>query len=102
MKFVPNLTPLFTWLRSTYSESDGNGSSTRLHIGLLTTFVITIGVSFAHLVHSRVITVEQFNSFLSSGATFLVATAGPLYGINKLADWATAKAQNDKGSAPTQ
>lgn len=94
MKFIPNLTPLFQWLRSTYSESDGAGSSTRLHIGLLTVFVITVGVSFTHLVHLKVITMEQFNAFLGAGATFLVTTAGPLYGINKLADWASTKAEN--------
>jgi|SRR5580658_7081779 hypothetical protein len=85
------LTSLFTWLKSVYSESDGTGSSTRIHITLLITFVLGVGISFGVLVHHKSITIEQFNSFLGSAATFLTATCGPLYGVNKLADWAAKK-----------
>jgi len=79
------------WLRSVYSEPDGTGSSTRLHISLLTVFTIAVGISFAALVHRHGITIEQFNAFLGAAATFLVSTCGPLYGINKLSDWAKSK-----------
>lgn len=83
--------PFVTWLRSVYSEPDGTGSSTRLHISLLIVFVIGVGISFGVLVHHKTITVEQFDGFLSAAAAFLVATTGPLYGVNKLANWANNK-----------
>lgn len=82
---------LFVWLKSVYSEPDGTGSSTRIHISLLTLFVIMVGVSFALLVHKHSITIEQFNGYLGAAATFLISTTGPLYGVNKLADWAKNK-----------
>lgn len=88
------------FIRSVYSESDGSGSSTRLHIGLLTAFVISVGLSFGVLVHKKTITIEQFNGFLGSAATFLVTTAGPLYGVNKLADWAKDKGQTPPSQTP--
>lgn len=76
------------FIKSVYSEPDGSGSSTRVHIGLLTVFVISVGVGFSVLVFKKSITIEQFDNFLSSAATFLIGTCGPLYGVNKLADWA--------------
>ena len=79
------------WLRSCYSEPDGTGSSTRIHISLLIAFVLSVGASFAHLVNLHVISIEQFCIFLGAAATFLVTTTGPLYGANKLADWAKGK-----------
>lgn len=42
------------------SGSQTNGSSTRVHIGLLTAFVIAVGISFGVLVHKKLISVEQF------------------------------------------
>jgi hypothetical protein len=42
-------------------------------------------------VHLHVISIEQFCIFLGAAATFLVTTTGPLYGANKLADWAKGK-----------
>ena len=96
---METLNKLFGWLKSVYSESDGTGSSTRLHIGLLIAFVISVGVSFAHLVHIHVLTVEQFNGYLSASGTFLVTVCGVLYGANKLADWAKG---NSKDSQPPQ
>jgi hypothetical protein len=81
----------FTWLRSVYSESDGSGSSTRIHMTLLILFVLGVGVSFAVSVHHKLITLEQFDSFLTSGATFIVTTCGALYGINKVSEYANSK-----------
>ena len=90
---LPDTKPLFAWLKSVYSEPDGTGSSTRIHISLLTLFTISVGASFGVLVHKHSISMEQFNSFLGAAATFLVSTAGPLYGVNRLADWAKSKSQ---------
>jgi hypothetical protein len=59
----------------------------------LITFVLSVGISFGVLVHRHTINIEQFDQFLGAGATFLVATCGPLYGANKLADWAKTKNQ---------
>jgi hypothetical protein len=80
-----------SWLRSVYSEPDGTGSSTRIHVSLLIAFVIAVGISFGVLVHHKEITVEQFDAFLGAAGAFLVATTGPLYGVNKLADWAKGR-----------
>jgi hypothetical protein len=51
-------TAFLTWLRSVYSEPDGSGSSTRIHITALIAFVLGVGISFAVLVHNKVITIE--------------------------------------------
>jgi hypothetical protein len=75
-----------SWLKSVYSEADGSGSSTRVHIGLFTGFVIAVGMSFAWLVHRQHLTIEQFDNFLSAGSGFIVVTCGPLYAANKIAD----------------
>ena len=74
------------FLKSVFSESDGSGSTSRVMIGLLTSFILGVGISFATSVHYKVITLEQFNNFLQTGSTFLLTTCGPLYGINKAAD----------------
>lgn len=89
-----SLKSLGSWLKSVYSEPDGTGSSTRIHISLLIAFVLSVGISFGYLVHRHTITVESFNGFLASAGTFLVSTCGPLYGLNKAADWAKSKQQN--------
>ena len=88
-----SLKPALAWLKSVYSEADGTGSSTRIHISLLTSFVISVGVSFGIMVHKHSISVEQFNQFLVAGGTFIATTCGPLYGVNKVAEW--AKNKND-------
>lgn len=85
------ITAFLTWLRSTFSEPDGTGSSTRLVISALIGFAITVGLSFAYLVHIKSITIEQFDSFLVASATFISVTCAPLYGTNKLADYAKNK-----------
>lgn len=77
----------WTWVRSIWSEPDGSGSSTRIHITMLVAFILGVGISFGIATHQKRITVEQFNNFLNSGATFIVTTCGPLYGANKAADW---------------
>ena len=92
---LPNLKPAIIWLKSIWSEADGTGSSTRIHISLLTSFVLGVGISFGILVHRHRITVEQFNQFLVAGGTFIATTCGPLYGANKIAAWATSKNSND-------
>lgn len=85
---------ILTWLASVYSESDGHGSSTRVNIALIIGFILGIGISFAVSVHHRLITVEQFNSFLAAGGTFIVTVCGTLYGLNRLAGVADAKVAN--------
>lgn len=84
----------FTWLRSVYSEADGTGSSTRVHMTLLIAFILGVGISFGIATHQKRITIEQFNNFLSSGGEFIVTTCGPLYAANKTADWLKSKSQN--------
>jgi hypothetical protein len=74
------------WLRSVYSEADGTGSSTRVHVGILVLFVVVVGSIFEHLVSHKVMTSDQFDAFLVSAGTFLATSCGVLYGSNKLAD----------------
>jgi hypothetical protein len=86
-----SILPFFHWLKSVYSESDGSGSSTRVHMAALISFIIGVGVSFAVSVHHKYVSIEQFDSFLSAGATFIVTCCGALYGINKVSSWAEGK-----------
>jgi hypothetical protein len=85
------------WLKSIWSEPDGSGSSTRIHVTMLIAFVLGVGISFGVSTHQKKITVEQFNNFLNAGSTFIVTTCGPLYASNKLADWAKT---NNVGQKP--
>ncbi len=80
-----------SWLRSVYSEADGSGSSTRVHMGAVIGFVLGVGISYAVSVHHRYVTIEQFDGFLTAGATFIVTICGSLYGINKVSSWAEGK-----------
>ena len=91
MKF---LNIFFSWLRSVYSEPDGSGSSTRVHIGMIFAFILGVGTAFAVSTYKSKMTIDQFNSFLGSAGNFILVTGGPLYGANKLADWAKNKNQN--------
>ena len=75
------------WLRSVYSEADGNGSSARVHIGLIVIFTLGVGISFAVGVRHKTITLDQFDTFLSSASIFITSTCGSLYAMNKLADY---------------
>ena len=93
---------LFSWLKSVYSEADGSGSSTRLHIGLFSSFVIIVGLSFAFLVHKNRLTPEQFDNFLSAGSGFVVVTCGPLYAVNKIADVRNNANTANSQQSPTQ
>jgi hypothetical protein len=90
----------FGWLKSVYSESDGQGSSTRVHMAALICFILGVGVSFAVSVHHKYVSIEQFDSFLSAGATFIVTCCGALYGINKLGSWADGRNQTNTQSPP--
>jgi hypothetical protein len=90
-KSKASILPFFKWLKSVYSESDGSGSSTRVHMAALIAFILGVGVSFSVSVHHKYVTIEQFDAFLSAGATFLVSTCGALYGINKVSSWAEGK-----------
>jgi len=92
-----------TWLKSVYSEPDGSGSSTRIHVSAIIAFILGIGISFATATHYKVFTIDQFNSFLSSASLFIVSTCGPLYGMNKVSDWAKNRDNNkdkDKDGQP--
>lgn len=82
------------WLKSIWSEPDGSGSSTRIHMTALIAFILGIGISFGILTHQKRISIEQFDNFLSAGATFIVTTCGPLYAANKTADWLKNKNGN--------
>ena len=88
---------LGTWIKSIWSEPDGTGSSTRIHITMLIAFILGVGIAFGIATHQKRITVEQFNNFLNAGSTFLVTTCGPLYGANKAADW--LKSRDNKPGA---
>lgn len=77
----------FTWLKSIWSEPDGSGSSTRVHMTMLIAFILGVGISFGVATHQKRVTIEQFNNFLNAGATFIVTTCGPLYAANKAADY---------------
>jgi hypothetical protein len=81
------------WLKSVYSDN-GVGSSTRVHIGALVAFVLGTGLSFAVAVHLKHMTIEQFNNFLGSSATFLVTTSTPLYAANQAGSWLQKKEDN--------
>ena len=82
------------WLRSIWSEADGNGSTTRVLMFILVSFIVGVGVSFAVATHQKIITIEQFNAFLQSGGLFITTTVPVIYGINKMADWASSKNNN--------
>jgi len=83
----------FSWLRSVYSESDGSGSSTRLHIAAVLAFILGCGVSFCVSVHQKVITIEQFDAFLGVAGTFIMTVAGVLYGLNKTSEYLNNRIQ---------
>jgi predicted membrane protein len=70
-----------------FSSWAGTGSSTRVHMTALIAFVIGAGVVFGIATHQKKFSIEQFDSFLSSGSAFIVTTCGPLYGANKVADY---------------
>ena len=92
----PDIKPALTWLKSCYSESDGNGSSTRVHTGLIIAFTLGVGLSFAVSTHHKLMTPEQFNGYLGSAGTFVTVTCGVLYGVNRAGGWADSKAKQDK------
>lgn len=75
------------WLKSVWSEPNGNGSSTRVHITALLFFVLGLGTAFGTLAYHSKISIEQFDNFLSTAGTFFVTTSGPLYAVNKLSDF---------------
>lgn len=83
------------WVKSVYSERDGSGSSTRVHIGLILGFIITVGLSFATAVHIHKITIEQFDKFLETAGAFILTTGGPMYGINQVGNWAQKREDNN-------
>lgn len=87
LKLLEVLKPFFSFLKSVYSEPDGTGSSTRLHITAILFFVLGVGSVFGAQVLKKNITIEQFNQFLNSGGEFVLTTGGPLYTANKAADW---------------
>ena len=88
------LKQLFLWLKSVYSESSGNGSATRVHIGLIVGFVIAVGLSFATAVHLHKLTIDQFNSYLNTAGQFVVVTGGPLYAANQAGNWLQKREDN--------
>lgn len=92
----------FKWVRSIWSESDGSGSSTRVHISLILLFTLTSGSVFCYMVAHKSMTIEQFNGFLSTASTFIVTTCGALYGLNKAADYLNNKLPSEGNQNPQQ
>jgi hypothetical protein len=92
---LESLKPLFTFIKSVYSDN-GQGSSTRVHMGAIIAFVLGVGVSFSVSVHHKLITLEQFDAFLGAAGTFIVTVCGTLYGINKAGSYFDGKNGNDK------
>ncbi len=86
-----NIQKGLSWVKSIWSEPDGSGSSTRIHITAFVTFILGVGIAFGVATHQKKFTIEQFDSFLTAASGFVVTTCGPLYGANKLADWAKNK-----------
>jgi hypothetical protein len=82
-----------SWVKSVYSDN-GVGSSTRVHIGMIISFVLLVGISFSVAVHIHKISIEQFNNFLSSAGTFIVTTTTPLYAANQAGNWLQKKEDN--------
>lgn len=80
------LSKLGNWIKSAYSEPDGSASSTRISIAVLLSFVLGLGLAFGVATFHKMITMDQFNSYLSTAGIFIMTTCGPLYGINKAAD----------------
>ena len=93
--FLTKFKPFLGWLKSAYSEADGSGSSTRVHMAAIIAFILGVGVSFCVSVHKHVITPEQFNSFLAAAATFITSTCGVLYGLNKAGSFFDGKNKQD-------
>ena len=83
------------WVQSTYSEPDGSGSSTRVIVSALIAFIIGVGISFGIATHYKKFSMEEFDNFLNASSTFILETCGPLYGVNKAADWAKNKSTNN-------
>jgi len=89
---------LFAWLKSVYSEPSGNGSSTRILLGMIVAFILGIGVSFAISTNHGKFSMDQFCHYLETSGNFILTTGGPLYGINKAADAYKNKGNgNDNG-----
>jgi hypothetical protein len=86
------------FIRSAFSEPDGNGSSSRILIAILIAFTLGVGIAFSTLVFSKRVTIDQFEGYMSSGANFIITTCGPLYGINKVSDaYKNRPGQNNQG-----
>lgn len=89
-----NIKKVLGWIKSIWSEPDGSGSSTRVHITALIAFILGVGISFGIATHKNKFTMDQFDSFLVTAGTFIVTTCGPLYGMNKANDWLKNKDNN--------
>jgi hypothetical protein len=75
----------YGFLRSVFSGPDGGGSSTRLCMVSLVSFVIGAGVALVCKLHTPV-TVTDLDNYLAAAGLFIATTCGPLYLINKGAD----------------
>ena len=73
------------FLKSVFSEPDGTGSCSRILMTAIVGFVLGAGTTLVYKIHQPV-TVTDLCTFLGTAGTFILSTAGPLYGMNKLAD----------------
>lgn len=76
---------MWSFVKSILSGSDGTGSSTRLCMVSLVSFVIGVGVTLVCKLHTPV-TVLDIDNYLAAAGLFIATTCGPLYLINKGAD----------------
>jgi hypothetical protein len=88
------------FIKSILSEPDGTGSTTRVLMAVIVFFTIGAGIFLCGALHSKHITVEQLNSYLTTGGQFVVTTTGPLYLINKGASVMGKNGQNSNTSNP--
>jgi hypothetical protein len=75
----------WTFIKSIFSEPDGNGSTSRILITMIVTFVLGVGTGFAFRIHQP-LTMTDFVTFLGAAGTFITTTIAPLYLINKGSD----------------
>jgi hypothetical protein len=82
-----NLSPSIDWpfIKSIFSEPDGNGSSSRVLISMIVSFIVGVGIGFATRIHQP-ITMTDFVTFLGAAGMFITTTVAPLYLINKGSD----------------
>lgn len=71
--------------KSVFSEPDGSGSTSRILMACIVSFIIGSGITFVTHIHGPIV-LADFDAFLSSAGVFIATTCAPLYAINKSSD----------------